>query len=59
LPRSAKADGGFVAHESSERFTDGTIIKPGAVPHAERETAAMVEHAPHLLQRDRFIWKEL
>jgi hypothetical protein len=30
-----------------------------AIPNAERKTTAMIEHPAHLLQRDRFIWKEL
>ena len=59
LPRSAKPDGGFVADKSSERFTDGAVVKPDAIPDAERETAAMTEHAAHLPQRERLIGKEL
>src|SRR5947208_1036895 len=59
LPRGAKADGGGVACESSERVTDGAVVKPGVDPDAERETAATVEHAAHLPHCDCFIRKEL
>ena len=59
LPRSAKADGGFVSDELSESLTNGTVVKPGIGPHAECEAAAMLEHAVHLHQCGRLIWKKL
>src|SRR5215470_18181647 len=40
LPRRAEADGGFGRYEASERVADGFMICPGALPHAERKTAA-------------------
>src|SRR5437870_1476804 len=59
LPRGGKLLGSCIAHESSQRFSDGTMVEPDAVPHAECETAAPDEHATDLLQRDGFVWKEL
>src|SRR5262245_9216799 len=59
LPRRAKAVGRFVAHKPGERFSDGAIVEPDVIPHAECETAATAEHAPHLPQCERFVRKEL
>src|SRR5258707_15690230 len=58
-PAGEELDGGFVADVPGECFTNGTIVEPGAVPYAERETAAMLEHAAHLPQRERLVGKEL
>ena len=35
------------------------MISADALPHTERKTAAMVEHAARLLQRERLVGKEL
>src|SRR6185503_16358050 len=50
-PAREELGGGFVADESSECFANGTVVEADAVPDAEREPAAMVEHAAHLPQR--------
>ena len=61
LPRSGESSGDFVAYELSERYADGTSVHANAtaIPNAKRKTTTMIEHPAHLLQRDRFIWKEL
>src|SRR5260370_8304625 len=35
------------------------MISADALPHTERKTAAVVEHAAHLPQRERLVGKEL
>ena len=59
LSRRAEADGGFGRYEPSERVADGMMISADALPHTERKTAAVVEHAAHLPQRERLVGKEL
>ena len=59
LPRSAKAIGGLLVDISSKRCTHGTIVKPDAIPDAERELATRAEHAPHLPKGKQFIRKKL
>jgi hypothetical protein len=59
LPGSAKAVGNFDAHQSSKRFTHGTMVRPDAVPDAEHETTTMIEYAAHFPQGDQFVRKEL
>src|SRR5438445_5714645 len=58
-PAGEELDGGFVADVPGECFTNGTVVEAGAVPYAERETAAMLEHATHVPQRERLVGKEL
>jgi len=58
-PAGEELDGGFVADVPGECFTNGTALAARAVPYAERETAAMLEHATHVPQRERLVGKEL
>src|SRR5262249_51611407 len=59
LSRRAEADGGFGRYELSERVADGMMISADALPYTERKTAAAVERAAHLPQRERLVGKEL
>ena len=51
--------GGFVADKSRERLADRAVVKPDTVPDAEREAAAVSEHAAHLPHGTRLIGKKL
>src|SRR5215813_8145457 len=59
LPRSTKADGGLVVYKLSESLPDGTVVKPGIGPHAECEATTRPEHAAHVREGSRLIWKKL
>src|SRR6266487_1746522 len=59
LPRRAEARTSLGRYELSKRVAGGLMISADALPYAERETAAAVEHAAHFPQRARFIGKEL